>query len=74
MPCIQFDQKSPACWPRRWANGIEITQLLLNTTEYKQLGRRCRRCLRSPVQVKFDVVDASQFNLFRRAPYRGGFF
>jgi peptide/nickel transport system substrate-binding protein len=27
----------------------------------------------SGIRVKFDVVDASQFNVFRRAPYRGDF-
>ena len=27
----------------------------------------------SNIRVKFDVVDASQFNVFRRPPYRGDF-
>jgi peptide/nickel transport system substrate-binding protein len=27
----------------------------------------------SGIRVKFDVVDASQFNLFRRPPYRGDY-
>lgn len=55
-------------------DGIEITQLLLNTTEYKQLGEALQAMLaESGIRVKFDVVDASQFNLFRRAPYRGDF-
>ncbi len=55
-------------------NGIDITQLLLNTTEYKQLGEALQAMLaESGIRVKFDVVDASQFNLFRRAPYRGDY-
>ncbi len=55
-------------------NGIDITQLLLNTTEYKQLGEALQAMLAdSGIRVKFDVVDASQFNLFRRAPYRGDY-
>ena len=55
-------------------NGIELTQLLLNTTEYKQLAEALQAMLaESGIRVKFDVVDASQFNLFRRAPYRGDY-
>ena len=55
-------------------DGIEITQLLLNTTEYKQLAEALQAMLaESGIRVKFDVVDASQFNLFRRPPYRADF-
>jgi peptide/nickel transport system substrate-binding protein len=55
-----------------YKDGIDITQLLLNTTEYKQLGEALQAMLaESGIRVKFDVVDASQFNLFRKAPYRG---
>ena len=55
-------------------DGIEITQLLLNTTEYKQLAEALQAMLaESGIKVKFDVVDASQFNQFRRAPYKGDF-
>jgi peptide/nickel transport system substrate-binding protein len=55
-------------------NGIDVTQLLLNTTEYKQLAEALQAMLaESGIRVKFDVVDASQFNVFRRAPYRGDF-
>ncbi len=54
--------------------GVDVTQLLLNTTEYKQLGEALQAMLaESGIRVKFDVIDASQFNLFRRAPYRGDF-
>jgi peptide/nickel transport system substrate-binding protein len=57
-----------------YKDGIDITQLLLNTTEYKQLGEALQAMLaESGIRVKFDVVDASQFNLFRRPPYRGDF-
>ena len=55
-------------------NGIDLTQLLLNTTEYKQLAEALQAMLaESGIRVKFDVVDASQFNMFRRPPYRGDF-
>ncbi len=54
--------------------GVDITQLLLNTTEYKQLGEALQAMLaESGIRVKFDVIDASQFNLFRRSPYRGDY-
>jgi peptide/nickel transport system substrate-binding protein len=57
-----------------YKDGIDITQLLLNTTEYKQLGEALQAMLaESNIRVKFDVVDASQFNLFRRPPYRGDY-
>jgi peptide/nickel transport system substrate-binding protein len=55
-------------------DGIDLTQLLLNTTEYKQLGEALQAMLaESGIRVKFDVVDASQFNLFRRPPYRANY-
>ena len=55
-------------------DGIDVTQLLLNTTEYNQLGEALQAMLaESGIRVKFDVVDASQFNLFRRPPYRGDY-
>lgn len=55
-------------------DGIDLTHLLLNTTEYKQLGEALQAMLaESGIRVKFDVVDASQFNVFRRPPYRGDY-
>ena len=55
-------------------DGIDITQLLLNTTEYKQLAEALQAMLSEVgIRVKFDVVDASQFNVFRRPPYRGDY-
>jgi len=57
-----------------YKDGIDLTQLLLNTTEYKQLGEALQAMLaESNIRVKFDVVDASQFNVFRRPPYRGDY-
>lgn len=55
-------------------DGIELTHLLLNTTEYKQLAEALQAMLGEVgIRIKFDVVDASQFNLFRRPPYRGDY-
>jgi peptide/nickel transport system substrate-binding protein len=71
-----FDQKKAKALLAEagYKDGIEITQLLLNTTEYKQLGEALQAMLaESGIKVKFDVVDASQFNLFRRPPYRGDY-
>ncbi len=55
-------------------DGVAMTQLLLNTTEYKQLGEALQAMLaESGIRIVFDVVDASQFNVFRRPPYRGNY-
>ena len=55
-----------------YKNGIDISHLLLNTSEYKKLAEALQAMLaESGIRLKFDVVDASQFNLFRRAPYLG---
>jgi peptide/nickel transport system substrate-binding protein len=57
-----------------YKNGVEITHLLLNTTEYKQLGEALQAMVaEAGIKIKFDVVDASQFNLFRKPPYRGDY-
>ena len=71
-----FDQKKARALLAEagYKDGVEVTQLLLNTTEYKQLGEALQAMLaESGIKVKFDVVDASQFNLFRRPPYRGDY-
>ena len=53
-------------------NGIDITWLLLNTTEYKQIGEAVQSMLADAnIRVKFEVVDVSQFYTFRRPPRRG---
>ncbi len=53
-------------------NGIEITQLLLNTSEYRRLAEALQAMLGEVgITLKFDTVDASQFPLFRRPPGRG---
>jgi peptide/nickel transport system substrate-binding protein len=71
-----FDQKKAKALLAEagYKDGIDVTQLLLNTTEYKQLAEALQAMLaESGIRVKFDVVDASQFNLFRRPPYRGDY-
>lgn len=53
-------------------NGVDITWLLLNTTEYKQLGEAIQAMVAEVgIRIKFDVVDIAQFVQFRRPPTRG---
>jgi len=53
-------------------DGIDITQLLLNNSEYRQLAEALQAMLaESGIRIKFDVVDVSQFPLFFRQPPRG---
>ncbi len=55
-----------------YPNGVDINWLLLNTTEYKQLGEALQAMLAEVgIRIKFDVVDIAQFTQFRRPPTRG---
>lgn len=56
-----------------YPNGLEITQLLLNTTEYRQISEALQGMLAEVgVRWKFDVIDVSQYTQFARAtPPRG---
>ena len=52
-----------------YANGVDISWLLLNTNEYKQIAEAMQAMLGDVgIRVKFDVVDVSQYTLFRRPP------
>ena len=53
-------------------NGFELTQLLLNNSEYRQIAEALQAMLGEVgIKVKFDVVDVSQFPLFYKQPPRG---
>ncbi len=53
-------------------DGLDITDLLLNTTEYRQLAEALQGMLAEVgVRLKFDVVDVSQYNQFARGTPRG---
>ena len=56
-----------------YPTGVDISWLLLNTAEYKQMGEAVQAMLGDVgIRVKFDMVDVSQYTLFRRpAPGRG---
>jgi peptide/nickel transport system substrate-binding protein len=53
-------------------NGFDITQLLLNNSEYRQIAEALQAMLAEVgIRLKFDVVDVSQFPLFFKPPPRG---
>ena len=55
-----------------YKDGFEITQLLLNNSEYRQVGEALQANLAEVgIRIKFDVVDVSQFPLFFKPPPRG---
>ena len=74
MSCIRSIQRkarrlvSEAGYPK----GVDVTWLLLNTNEYKQIGEAVQSMLGDVgIRMKFDVVDVSQYYTFRRPPQRG---
>ena len=56
-----------------YPDGVDVSWLLLNTNEYKLIAEAMQSMLaEAGIRVKFDVVDVSQYTLFRRpAPGRG---
>jgi len=55
-----------------YKDGLDITLLLLNTTEYRQLAEALQGMLREVgIRLKFDVIDVSQFTQFSRPVPRG---
>jgi peptide/nickel transport system substrate-binding protein len=52
-------------------DGVEVSMLLLNIGEYRPIAEAYQAMLAEVgIRLKFDVVDASQFTLFRRPPTR----
>jgi peptide/nickel transport system substrate-binding protein len=55
-----------------YPKGVDVTWLLLNTNEYKQIGEAVQSMLDDVgIRIKFDIVDVSQYYTFRRPPQRG---
>ncbi len=55
-----------------YKDGFDMTQLLLNNSEYRQVGEALQANLAEVgIRIKFDVVDVSQFPLFFKPPPRG---
>jgi peptide/nickel transport system substrate-binding protein len=53
-------------------DGVDLTLLLLNTTEYRQLAEALQGMWAEVgVRLKFDVIDVSQYNQFSRPTPRG---
>jgi len=53
-------------------DGFELTDLLLNNSEYRQVAEALQANLAEVgIRMKFDVVDVSQFPQFYRPPTRG---
>jgi peptide/nickel transport system substrate-binding protein len=55
-----------------YPNGVDVTWVLLNTPEYKQIAEAAQAMLGEiGIRIKFDIVDISQYVTFRRPPTRG---
>ncbi len=55
-----------------YPNGVDVTWVLLNTTEYKQVAEAIQAMMGEVgIRIKFDIVDVSQYVSFRRPPTRG---
>jgi peptide/nickel transport system substrate-binding protein len=53
-------------------DGFELTDLLLNNSEYRQVAEALQANLADVgIRMKFDVVDVSQFTQFYRPPTKG---
>jgi len=55
-----------------YKDGFEVTDLLLNNSEYRQMGEALQANFAEVgIRLKFDVIDVSQFTQFYRPPTRG---
>ncbi len=55
-----------------YKDGFELVDLLLNNSEYRQIGEALQANLAEVgIRIKFDAVDVSQFPLFYKPPGRG---
>jgi peptide/nickel transport system substrate-binding protein len=53
-------------------DGVEISMILLNITDYRPLAEAYQAMMAEVgIRIKFDIVDGSQFPVFRRPPTRG---
>jgi len=69
-----FDQKKAKALLAEagYKDGFELTQLLLNNSEYRQMAEALQANLAEVgIRIKFDIVDVSQFTQFFRPPPRG---
>jgi len=53
-------------------DGVDIAMILLNIGEYRPIAEAYQAMLAEVgIRLKFDIIDASQFPVFRRPPTRG---
>ena len=58
-----------------YPNGVDVSWLLLNTSEYQLLGQAVQAMVAEVgIRLKFDVVSVSQYTLFHAPPHRGDIF
>ena len=58
-----------------YKDGVDITWLLLNTSEYRLLAQAIQAMTaEAGIRLTFDVVDVSQYVQFRKPPGRGDIF
>jgi len=55
-----------------YPNGVDVTWLLLNASEYKLIGEAVQAMVAEVgIRIKFEIVDISQYQQFRRPPTKG---
>ena len=53
-------------------DGVEVSMILLNITDYRPLAEAYQAMMAEVgIRIKFDIIDGSQFPVFRRPPTRG---
>ncbi len=58
-----------------YPNGVDISWLLLNTSEYQLIGQAVQALAAEVgIRIKFDIVAVSQYTQFRKPPGRGDIF
>lgn len=70
----EFDQKKARALMAEsgYKDGFELTQLLLNNSDYRLLAEALQANLAEVgIKLKFDIVDVSQFPQFFKPPPRG---
>ena len=58
-----------------YPTGVDVTWLLLNTSEYQLIGQAVQAMVAEVgIRLKFDVVAVSQYTQFHAPPHRGDIF
>lgn len=53
-------------------DGVEVNMILLNITDYRPIAEAYQAMMAEVgIRIKFDIIDGSQFPVFRRPPTRG---